>query len=141
MKNIITSLFIVICSQVTFSQFSSIFGSSSTSWNMLVKEHNIPRVDSLVVCCDTIINSKTYKALDAYSIRNSSSTLFYPKQHFIREDTSTGKVVYRLQAKTIENTLNFEQPLNISKLNLKNRVYVIKVENEKHSLSEKIIIQ
>jgi hypothetical protein len=92
MKKIILFIMFWGVYQLTFSQYPSIFGTTSTSWNMLVKEHNIPRLDSLVVRSDTTINSKTYKQIDVYSIRSSTSTLFFPKQLFIREDTTTGKV-------------------------------------------------
>lgn len=53
----------------------------------------------------------------------------------------SGKIVYTLQANTIQNTLIFEQPINISMLNLKNGIYILNIKNDSHSITEKLIIQ
>jgi hypothetical protein len=112
MKNIITITFLIISSQTLFSQYSSIFGSSSTSWNILSKDPPSIKIDSLVVCCDTIINSKSYKQIDSYTI-SSTSTNFYSKVFFVREDTTTGEAWLRTLLDTNEvQILNMSLSLN-----------------------------
>jgi len=95
MKKLIKITLILLLTQPSFSQYKSIFGSTSTSWNVLNRSPQYS-MDSLVVCCDTNINSTVYKKIDNYHKINSS-VMFYKNVFFMREDTVTGKVWIRSQ--------------------------------------------
>tara|TARA_B110001469_G_C9617051_1_gene307310 strand:+ start:185 stop:1057 length:873 start_codon:yes stop_codon:yes gene_type:complete len=118
MKNIITITLLIFSSQTLFSQYSSIFGSSSTSWNILKKEDPYIGVDSLVVRGDTLINSKTYAKVDLYSI-NSTSTFLHPSHYLIREDSTVGKAWFRelynpYEVQILNMSLNLNDTMNFT---------------------------
>lgn len=109
-------LFIVCCSNSSFAQYQSVFGSTQTSWNVYSQDFSGDIMDSLVVCCDTVINGKSYKTVDNYKfcVGCNPNPILFSKVLFLREDTSVGKVWQITPSDTINEKLIMNLSLTLT---------------------------
>lgn len=94
-----------------FSQgYKSLFGTTSTSWNILTGYCDRSTTDSLVILNDTSFNENNYKIIYNYdvSFNNYNDTIGY-----LREDTINGKAWYYDKLRDFEYLL-FDLNLNVN---------------------------
>lgn len=76
-------IFFIVMIQLKAQPYESIFGESSTSWNIYEEIADAGRTDSIYITSDTSFNGFNYKYFtDTYEY----------KRGYLREDTLTGKV-------------------------------------------------
>ncbi|OFY97931.1 MAG: hypothetical protein A3K10_07100 [Bacteroidetes bacterium RIFCSPLOWO2_12_FULL_31_6] len=113
---ILLGLFLIISLNSANAQYQSLFGTTQTSWNLYSQDMPGDFMDSLVVCCDTVINSKNYKVVDDYKFCfgcNPNPNLF-SKVLFLREDTTIGKAWQITPDDTINENLIMDLSLTIT---------------------------
>lgn len=112
---IVLGLFFIINLNSANAQYQSIFGSTQTSWNNYTSEFAGDFMDSLVVCCDTVINNKNYKVVDDYKFCfGCPSPLYSSKVLFLREDTTIGKAWQITPYDTINEKLIMDLSLTLT---------------------------
>jgi hypothetical protein len=79
-------LILLVLSQISFGQYKSIFGESTTKWNLILfGACDAITTTPISVIGDSLINGNNYKKVDRWS-------LFDYSNGFLREDTIKGKV-------------------------------------------------
>lgn len=103
---IILGISLLVTLNSTKAQYQSLLGSNQTSWNIYNSEFAGEFTDSLVVCCDTLINTMNYKKIDYYKFYTVNSPIFQSGvSGILREDTITGKAWYFSTADTNERLI------------------------------------
>ena len=107
---------VICCNNSVNAQYQSIFGSTQTSWNVYSQDFSGDIMDSLVVCCDTIINGKNYKTVDNYKfcVGCNPNPVLFSKVLFLREDTTIGKAWQIIPSDTINEKLIMDLSLTLT---------------------------